>query len=416
MDVIVDDRKYDVSTWLDRHPGGREVIEPSLGSDISVMFKALHGEKAYKYLKALPSVPVENPEPKSQLHKDFEEFRAACIAEFADKPCTNWYIKEMTKCLLIGAAMWLSLIYIGSPILSGALCALFFQQSAFLGHDLGHNTVTLSNKYDYYVGLFFGNFCTGVSIEWWKLSHNVHHAYTNVAHIDPDIQHLPFFAISPVFFRSLTSVYHKTKMQFDGVAQCLVPYQAWLYYPIMAVARFNLYAQSYKTILTRPKPTQGIELLLLLAFAGWFSIAASFFDTWNDRFTFVLLSHALAGILHIQIVSSHFAMPALEEFTSKNFIEDQLATTIDITCPESMDWFHGGLQFQTVHHLMPRIPRPHLREAAQRMKAFCKAHGLNYRETTFVGSQRMVIDALDGTAKKCKDWSPIIFDAINLQG
>jgi len=53
-------------------------------------------------------------------------------------------------------------------------------QIAFLGHDLGHNTLTLNNTYDYYIGLFFGNFCGGVSIQWWKSTHNVHHAYTNV--------------------------------------------------------------------------------------------------------------------------------------------------------------------------------------------------------------------------------------------
>ena len=205
-------------------------------------------------------------------------------------------------------------------------------------------------------------------------------------------------------------------MHFNGVAQCLVPYQAYLYYPIMAVARFNLYAQSYMMVLTSKAPNQGLELVLMLAFAGWYSVACSFFDLWSDRLTFILVSHALAGILHLQIVSSHFAMPALEKFEATSFVVDQLATTIDIMCPTYMDWFHGGLQFQAIHHLMPRIPRPHLRECAGIVKSFCKEHGLNYRETGWFNSQRMVINTLDSTAKQCKNWSPIIMDAINLQG
>eukprot|EP00045_Choanoeca_perplexa_P008006 m.73260 g.73260 ORF g.73260 m.73260 type:complete len:417 (-) comp14320_c0_seq2:1229-2479(-) len=413
--LIIDGRKYDVSAWMDRHPGGRRVIEPALGHDISVMFKSLHSPRAIKYLKALPSEEIKDYKPVPKVQQDFEELRAKCIEMFASQPAYNFYAWEIARCLAIGAVMWLSLIYVGNALLSGILCALWFQQIAFLGHDLGHNTLTLNNDYDYYIGLFFGNFCGGVSIQWWKLTHNVHHAYTNVAHIDPDIQHLPFFAISPVFFQSLTSAYHKTKMHFDGVAQTLVPYQAYLYYPIMAVARFNLYAQSYMTVLTSKDCNQGVELTLMLAFLGWYSFATSFFGSWGDRMTFILVSHALAGILHLQIVSSHFAMPALDKFEGA-FVADQLATTIDITCPEYMDWFHGGLQFQTVHHLMPRVPRPYLRKAAGIVKTFCKEQGLNYRETGWFNSQRMVIDTLDRTAKQCKDWNPLIMDAINLQG
>jgi delta8-fatty-acid desaturase len=237
-----------------------------------------------------------------------------------------------------------------------------------------------------------------------------------VAHIDPDIQHLPVFAISPVFFQSITSAYHKTKMHFDGVAQFLVPYQVYLYYPIMAVARFNLYAQSYMTVLTSRDANWVIEIVLMLAFVGWYSFATSFFGTWGERFTFIMVSHALAGILHLQIVSSHFAMPALDTFEATSFVKDQLATTIDIVCPPYMDWFHGGLQFQTIHHLMPRVPRPYLRKCADIVKTFCKEHDLNYRETGWFNSQRMVLNTLDMTAKECKNWSPIIVDAINLQG
>ena len=40
----------------------------------------------------------------------------------------------------------------------------------------------------------------------------------------------------------------------------------------------------------------------------------------------------------------------------------QLNGTMDIDCPAWMDWFHGGLQFQTEHHLFPRWPRHKLRQ------------------------------------------------------
>lgn len=50
---------------------------------------------------------------------------------------------------------------------------------------------------------------------------------------DPDIQHLPFMAISPKFFESLYSVYHERVMVFDFLGRCLVSVQHLLFYPLM---------------------------------------------------------------------------------------------------------------------------------------------------------------------------------------
>lgn len=50
---------------------------------------------------------------------------------------------------------------------------------------------------------------------------------------DPDIQHLPFMAISPKFFASLYSVYHDRVMVYDFLGRCLVSVQHLLFYPLM---------------------------------------------------------------------------------------------------------------------------------------------------------------------------------------
>lgn len=56
---------------------------------------------------------------------------------------------------------------------------------------------------------------------------------------------------------------------------------------------------------------------------------------------------------------------------------------MDIDCPTWMDWFHGGLQFQTEHHLFPRIPRHNLRQVRPIVKALCEQHGIRYTAMTF---------------------------------
>lgn len=65
--------------------------------------------------------------------------------------------------------------------------ALFWQQVAFVGHDLGHCAVTHSRTTDNMLGLLV-NAGVGIGMSWWKSTHNVHHLVVNSADSDPDIQ------------------------------------------------------------------------------------------------------------------------------------------------------------------------------------------------------------------------------------
>jgi delta8-fatty-acid desaturase len=48
---------------------------------------------------------------------------------------------------------------------------------------------------------------------------------TNHPEHDPDIQHIPFFAISKQFFSSLWSTYYKRVMGFDGFSRMMISVQ-----------------------------------------------------------------------------------------------------------------------------------------------------------------------------------------------
>ena len=49
----------------------------------------------------------------------------------------------------------------------------------FTAHDAGHRGITQNFVYDTLIGVFIADFCCGLSIGWWKSSHNVHHLLTN---------------------------------------------------------------------------------------------------------------------------------------------------------------------------------------------------------------------------------------------
>ena len=49
-----------------------------------------------------------------------------------------------------------------------------------------------------------------------------------------------------------------------------------------------------------------------------------------------------------------------------------------------MDWWYGGLQYQIEHHLFPRAPRHNLRKIVNRVRPFCKKHGVPYMSVSFI--------------------------------
>jgi len=301
--------------------------------------------------------------------------------------------------------------------------AAFFQQSAFFGHDLGHTAVSQQRNIDLGIGLVFGNLLSGVSLGWWKATHNTHHVVTNSVNDDPDIQHLPFFAISTEFCKSVFSSYHERVLKYDLMARVFVPLQSKLYYVIMALARFNLYMQSYALLLSsdvelkkRIKTNRVLELGCLLGFAAWFVLLLSHLPSWKSRICFLLISHGLAGILHVQITLSHFSMPTYKDLPLKSdsFLVHQLKTSLDIDCPEWLDWFHGGLQFQVVHHLFPRLPRHNLRKVRSLMMDFCSKNGLDYELVGFLAANNRMISHLASISTVCH--KEAVWDIVNMRG
>lgn len=174
---------------------------------------------------------------------------------------------------------------------------------------------------------------------------NTSHIVTNDPEHDPDIQHVPFFALSPRFVENLKSSYYNTVLEFDYFAKLFVPIQHYTFYPVMAFGRFNLYvlSWSYVTSTSHAVPNRRLEMICMALFAIWYCTMLSYLPSKGLIFAYVLISHVLTFILHTQITLSHFGMPT-DVVPDESFAEKALRTSLDVDCPRWMDWFHGGLQ------------------------------------------------------------------------
>jgi len=464
--LIIDDNVYDCTRWQKTHPGGHLTIRALSGKDATDSFGGTHPHwvkermlSKFLYAKLQPDkVADASKTDGSEARNDLTDPSGDGMSELSrplgekDDEATLAFrslTKEMEqagmfetdytfyyKKMVVYTALFLSIlggVFLSENILvhtlAGAMLGMFWQQMAFIGHDLGHNAVTHNRIYDSYLGLFVGNFCTGISIGWWKRSHNVHHIATNSCTYDPDVQHLPIFAVDPVLVTTkLFSTYANMYMPLNNVAHVLIKYQHWLYYPVMAFARFNLYIQSLNHALRLDYYStagdliwrQNLQIASLAGFWTWLLALTLSLPTWQSRLLFFLPAHMVAGILHVQITLSHFPMETYTGVTyddsSNGFLRTQLSTTLDVDCSAAMDWFHGGLQFQVEHHLWPRLPRHNLRRAKEIFESFCKEHNLVYNQATFVKANCMVVDTLRETAKSTKAFSELFHESANLMG
>jgi sphingolipid 8-(E)-desaturase len=314
----------------------------------------------------------------------------------------NAYAVEATRyALLISSCCFL--VHVGWYKLAAVCLGLFWHQLAFVAHDAGHMGITHDFVVDSIIGIFIADFCGGLSLGWWKWSHNVHHIVTNLPEHDPDNQHLPFLAVSHRFFESLWSTYHDRLMPYDGAARRLTRVQAWLYYPVLALGRFNLYLQSWIYVFGGVGPKKGpawwhrwLEVVGMSVFWVWFGyllVYRSIPTAW-DRVAFVIISNAVTLPLHVQITVSHFAMSTSDLGPTESFPQKMLRTTMDVDCPSWLDFVHGGLQFQVIHHLFPRIPRHNLRAAQKLVQGFCDDVGIPYALYGFVAGNKKVVGHL----------------------
>jgi len=227
---------------------------------------------------------------------------------------------------------------------------------------------------------------------------------TNHPSHDPDIQHLPFFAISPKFFSNLYSSYYRRILPLDCGARFFIPLQHKLFFVVMAFARFNLYRRSYDWMvsqISQKRRARGGRWAVALEFAGvfvfwcWFGgIVLRGCGSWQKALAYILVSHVTTSPLHVQIVLSHFGMSTEDLGPLESFPGRQLRTTMDVICPDQWAFIHGGLHLQVTHHLFPRLPRHNLSKASLMAKEFAKEEGLTYVEFGFISANQEVMGVL----------------------
>lgn len=259
-------------------------------------------------------------------------------------------------------------------------------------HDFMHNSFFQTRKWDQPLGTFFGTVCFGLSGKWWRDEHFEHHAFDNTYVKGPKGG-----AAYPQM-KEMIWVQHNDLFQFrkGWISNFLVRFQHWLFVPVnMFVAGIFINLDSWK------EETRVDQWAALAVHWAWIIPLLMNFPTWQYAIWWIYGATCGEGILHLQLLVSHYDKPFANKHDTKihSHLRRQAAACKDIINPWYMDWFHGGLNFHLVHHVWPKLPRNRYIEADKHLRALCKKHDIKVDRKHWFEAQWDIIEHL----RKCSD-------------
>ena len=382
--VGVDGNWYDVTDFIDKHPGG-PIIEQFIGQDATTVFHAYDHKNVLKYRKPVGHYKMPERHPAD---KEFDEL----VTFFKKKGfyVTDWmfyFQKTMVIVGLISAVFYCVMAfdqwymhYLGAFIL-----AFFWQQNGFIMHEFMHSQVFHDRKKDEVGGLVYGTFCFGISAHWWKDEHIIHHAMTNVVDVANRF-------VDPQMWESCWAQNEKLFPLFQTALQyCLIKIQHFTFIPV--VVFFGRYEIVTDSMRKERRPEEWV------AWAGhcmWLGYLLSQLPTWREVMIFYFIAASVQGIFHFQLILSHYCQMFMrtDEFHKSSWYAFNSLSNMNIDTYRWLDWYYGGLNFHIEHHMFPTMARKNLRHAAPYVKAICDKHGIPYESRSFFGAMMKTLQSL----------------------
>lgn len=319
---------------------------------------------------------------KQRVHQYFIEQNISQYANFTMVSKTiillSTYLGSLAVLFVCQPPFWLALII--------WMCLGLIKSGIGMSimHDANHGAYSANKK----VNTLLGNtlFLVGGSVHNWKLQHNIlHHTYTNITHMDDDIDAKLVLRLSP---HLLLKKFHRLQYLYAFLLYSI----ATLYWVV-----FKDFVQlfKYKKNGVSNKSSKQNMVLLFQIIAAKLAYIASIIvlpvylgiPFWQV-FTGFILMHLVAGfVLTLIFQLAHSVdgtthpMPNEQGMIENNWAIHQMNTTVNFA-PDNkwLSWYVGGLNFQVEHHLFPKICHVHYPKIAKIVKQTAKEFDIPYLE------------------------------------
>lgn len=390
--IVVQDNVYNMTTFQNKHPGGRFVIKQYAGQDATEVFNAFHKEfdkvdkyaKLYLIGKVQPNSQIEDKterermEKEDEIRKDFLEVKQTAVKMGLFNPSYMFFFLHGLQIVLSQIAGYYILLKYGCSLVP-FMFALFFHviaqgQTNWAQHDYGHSSFAKKPKVNRFIHLFFIGCIKGASSSWWIHLHNQHHAKPNVINKDPDVR------IDPVFVLGNQTPLKVAEKNATKKQKFLYPYSIQHYlFPFAAAALFPFFFQ-FTTIKFAIEKRRYWDLASMVPmYLIHFGVTTYVFDSFVKAILYFLLIRLIESSWFTWVAqSNHVVMDIHDDVSSESWLNLQLRATCNLEKSWFNDWFTGHLNFQIEHHLFPTMPRHNLYKIQPLVMSLCKKHNIPY--------------------------------------
>lgn len=217
----------------------------------------------------------------------------------------------------------------------------------------------------------------------WKVKHvHVHHTYPNIEGADDDIALEPLARLAP---GQRHYAAHRFQHLYMFFLYGFVIMKWWLIDDFKQVARRRLGNQP----LVAPRGEEARVFWGFKVVHGiWALLVPGLVVGWLPALAFYVVSQFVAGVILSLVFQLAHCVEEAEFFDPEanggalqlDFARLQVASTVDF-CPNNrwVSWYVGGLNFQVIHHLFPRVSHVHYPALAPIVREVCAEYGVEYK-------------------------------------
>ena len=285
-----------------------------------------------------------------------------------------WWGASWALIALFADAWWQLLL--GSIALGLAIAGIGMS----VQHDANHGGYSNRPWVNRLLGLSLD--AMGASSFIWRTKHNVvHHTFTNVGGLDDDLELEPLARLSP----------HQARRPWHRAQHLYM----WLVYGFLHIKW--VFYDDFRSLITRRVCRQPLPRLGALdhaqlwsgkvfAMAWWIVIPLLVRPAWSTLLAFLFASVVSGVVLGSTFQLAHcveeadFVEPPADGRIGRDWAVHQVETTVDFAPQNALlTWYVGGLNFQVVHHLFPKVCHLHYPAIAKLLERVGARHGVTYR-------------------------------------
>lgn len=290
-------------------------------------------------------------------------------------------------------------LLLSDPGLAGLALAFFTLTLASLHagiivHDAGHGLVLGDRRLTTLFGHVFLTFLTGMSYDEYLYKHRRHHSHCNEKKIVPQGRTGIFSLREEV----IENRFGATR-RLGALRDLFNRYQAFLIWIPLSLKGFAIKLDGVRFALKCPKKAGMYGVFMLLHIVLWFGVPASVLGPWQALVNYAILTGLCGLYIGSIFLLNHFATQIIRPDQRPHYFEQQMVATRNLGSGWLDNFLLGGFNHHIEHHLFPTIPKSRLGDARKITHAFCRSHGIPYRETSIGAAFRDIFRHFDAMAK-----------------